>query len=127
PGHTAVALLALIPFAIVWFLRSRATARSYLAIVSVFVVLMPLVFWLAASSLGNRLGGKSSLGNSSWQDRTDSLKIGMELFTDGGVGTVVFGMGPGMSTPAIQKVAGLDAVWSILLPYAYETGAVGML
>jgi len=87
----------------------------------------PLVFWLAASSLGNRLGGKSSLGNSSWQDRTDSIKIGMELFADGGVGTVLFGMGPGLSTPAIQKVAGLDAVWSILLPYAYETGAVGML
>jgi hypothetical protein len=32
-----------------------------------------------------------------------------------------------MSAPAIQKVAGLDAVWSILLPYAYETGAIGML
>jgi len=125
-GHTAVALLALIPFTFIWFVRLKATARSYVAIVAVFAVLLPVVLWLATSSLSNRIGN-SPLGNSSWEDRSASMRIGLELFEDGGLATMIFGMGPGLSAPAIQRYAGLDAVWSIVLPYVYETGLLGAM
>jgi hypothetical protein len=125
-GHAAVTLVAMLPFAALWLARNRATLRSYLVIASVCGVLLPVVLYSASQALGTRVGG-SELGNSSWEDRTSSLVIGFSLMADGDLAGLVFGMGPGLSSKAVQENAGLEAVWSVLLPYVYETGVVGLL
>jgi hypothetical protein len=125
-GHAAVTLAAMLPFAAVWLARNRATLGSYLVIVSVCGVLLPVVLYSASQALGTRVGG-SELGNSSWEDRTSSLVIGFSLMADGDPFGLVCGMGPGLSSTAVQDEAGLEAVWSVLLPYVYETGVVGLL
>jgi hypothetical protein len=113
------------PFAAVWLARRRATLGSYLIVLAVCCVLLPVVLYFAGQSLGTRLGG-SRVGNSSWEDRSNSLLIGFSLMADGDVAGLVCGMGPGLSSTAIQETAGLEAVWSVLLPYVYETGVVGL-
>jgi hypothetical protein len=126
-GHAAVTMAAAIVFVGIWFTRSRATGASYLAIVVVFGIVLPTALYFAAESLSDRLGGKSDLGNSSWQDRTDSLRIGFWLVADGDLPTALFGLGPGLTSPQLQRVARLEAVWSVLLTYLYETGMVGLI
>ena len=124
-GHAAVTVAAVLAFAAVWLVRSKATGRTYLTLVAACCVVLPAVLWFAAVSLGDRLGGNSELGNSSWEDRSQSLVIGFSMLADGSAATVLFGMGPGLSGPALWNAARLDAVWSVLLAYVYETGIVG--
>jgi hypothetical protein len=124
-GHAAVTSLAVVAFVAAWFARARATGRTYAAVVTVFGVFLPAVIYLAAVSLADRLGGKSELGNSSWGERADSLRLGFALFADSDAASKLFGLGAGMMSPALQSTAGLDAVYSVLLTYVYETGVVG--
>jgi hypothetical protein len=126
-GHAAVTMAFVLVFVAVWFARCRATKGSYLAILGVFGIALPVALYFAAEALNDRLGGRSELGNSSWQDRTDSLRIGFWLLVDGDLPTVLFGVGPGMTGPALERVARLEAVWSVLLTYVYETGVLGLL
>jgi hypothetical protein len=77
--------------------------------------------------LADRVGGASKLGNSSWEERSSSLVIGFDVLTDRGLGTAVFGVGPGLSSPVMQKEYNLEAVWSVLLASIYETGLLGLI
>lgn len=124
-GHAAVTLAALVLFTAVWFVRSRATVRTYLTVVAAFGVVLPLVLWAAAASLSNRVGG-AEMGNSSWTERSSSLVYGFWLVVEGDLSTLVFGMGPGMTSPALQYLYKLEAVWSVSLTYVYETGLIGL-
>ena len=123
-GHAAVTLAAMAVFAAAWFVRRRATAGAYVAVVFAFAVVLPVVLWFAFDSLSNRVGGASDLGNSSWEDRSTSLVLGLQLWLQD-VPTLVLGTGVGMTSPALQRSAHLEAVWSVLLTYVYETGFVG--
>src|SRR6185436_5479945 len=41
--------------------------------------------------------------------------------------TNLFGMGVGLMSPALKESAGLDAVFSVLLTYVFETGLLGAI
>lgn len=126
-GHAAITLAALGALAAVWALRIKARPQTHLLALIAAAVVLPFVIALAVNMLGDRLGGSSRLGNSSWEARTESLLLGFGLLTDGGPGTALFGVGPGLSSPALQEMAQLEAVWSVLLSFIYETGLIGML
>jgi hypothetical protein len=125
-GHTAIALAALVPVGVTWLVRSRATAGTFAALVMVFCVLAPLLLWFAGQSLGERVGGRT-MGNSSWDERWSSLGIGFSLLIEGDVTRAFVGLGLGGSAPALWRVARIDAVFSVLLTYVYETGVIGVL
>jgi hypothetical protein len=40
--------------------------------------------------------------------------------------TWFFGVGSGLTSPKIKAAAGFEAVWSVLLPYVYQTGLIGL-
>jgi hypothetical protein len=125
-GHAAVCVLALIPLALAWLLRCRATLRTFLVILTVFGVFLPLLLWFAGTALSDRFGGSSEVGNSSWEERSTSLRVGFSLLFERGVAPIVFGLGVGETSPALWNVAQIDAVFSVLLTYLYETGVVGL-
>ena len=124
-GHAAFTALAILGLAAAWLARARATPGTVAAVVAALGLFLPLVLFFAASSVGERLGGKSSFGNSSWGDRADSMSFGFKVLADSDATTKFLGMGPGQSAPILQEQAGLDAVWSVLLTYVFETGLVG--
>lgn len=126
-GHAAPTCVAVVALVAAWFVRAKATSRTFLAVVVVFGLFLPAVLYLAAVSVGDRLGGKTAFGNSSWGERADSLRIGFDLVTGSGLATNLFGTGVGLMSPALQKSAGLDAVFSVLLTYVFETGLLGAL
>jgi hypothetical protein len=80
----------------------------------------------ASASLSNRISD-ASLGNGSWEDRFTSLVLGFSVAFGSSAWTAAFGLGPGLSTPILWNEARLDAVWSVLLTYIYETGFVGFV
>lgn len=125
-GHAVVTLAAASLFVAGWFLKSKATYRTYAGLVAVCGVVIPVVLWLAVSSLSNRMGGEK-MGNSSWEERSSSLVIGFRLVVGGDFQTLLCGYGPGMMSPILQRVYRLEAVWSVLLNYLYETGIIGLL
>lgn len=125
-GHAAVTLAAALLFVGIWLIRARATPQSSIALFLVFGLLLPLVLWGAAVSLGDRVGDPSAVGNSSWEERSSSLVIGLELLLGRDVGTLLFGFGAGHTSPILMEHAGLEAVWSVVLTYVYETGLVGV-
>jgi hypothetical protein len=126
-GHAAITLAALLILGSAWGLQCRATLRTYLTIVLVFCIIMPLCLWLAASALSDRVISSDGLADASWQARAKSLGIGFNLWSGGSAGTLIFGMGPGLTSPAILRTARLEAVWSVMLPYVYQTGILGIL
>lgn len=126
-GHAAPTCLAVVGLVAAWFVRARATAKTFGAVLVVFGLFLPVVLFLAARSVGDRLGGKTAFGNSSWGERADSLRIGFRLVTESDLPTNLFGMGVGLSSPALKDVAGIDAVFSVLLTYVFETGVLGAL
>jgi hypothetical protein len=126
-GHAAPTCLAVVALVAAWFARARATPRTFAAVLVVFGVFLPLVVYLAAVSVGERLGGKTAFGNSSWGERADSLATGFNLFADSDLSTNLFGTGVGLMSPALKDSAGLDAVFSVLLTYVFETGVLGAL
>lgn len=126
-GHAAPTCLAVVGLVAAWLVRARATARTFLAVAVLFGLFLPVVLFLAARSVGNRLGGKTAFGNSSWGERADSLASGFRLVTDSDLATNLFGIGVGLMSPALKDTAGLDAVFSVLLTYVFETGVLGAL
>lgn len=125
-GHSAITLAAVMVFGAIWFTRCRATPKTFAVLVGVFGVILPIVLYLAGIALADRLGGASRMGNSSWEDRSDSLRIGFTLLVDGTLGTLIFGVGPGLTSPILQHVYRLEAVWSVSLTFIYETGLIGL-
>ena len=126
-GLAAALLVGLIPLFFIWFIRARANGATFALLTVGVLVALPLIIWSSSNAIGDRLGGRSSLGNSSWEDRAQSLQIGFALMGDAGLSTVALGMGTGLSAPTIEAFANLEAVWSILLTYIYETGLLGAL
>jgi hypothetical protein len=124
-GHAAITVLAMLPMAIAWVVRCRATLRTFIMMLAVFGLLLPLLVWFASTSLGDRLGG-GEMGNSSWEERSTSLRTGFELMFERGLTQMVFGLGVGQTAPALWDKAQIDAVFSVLLTYVYETGLVGL-
>ena len=58
--------------------RARATPRTYLTLVCVFCLALPLAIWAGAAALGERVGDvgrPSALGDDSWHDRATSLGL----------------------------------------------------
>jgi hypothetical protein len=126
-GQTIVTLVPVLMLAAMWFVRCRATPKNYGVILLASCVVLPLVIWLGANAMSDRLYGKSDVGNSSWEERSTSLVVGFKMVTRGSLATLVFGLGPGMSSPAIYGLERLEAVWSVVLTYLYETGLVGVM
>lgn len=126
-GQTIALLPGLAAMAGVWLWRAPATRRSYVILLLIFLAVAPLAAWASTQSLGTRLSGAGKLGNSSWDDRSASLRIGYDFVANAGPATAFLGMGPGQSSPAMQRTARLEAVWSVLLIYVYETGLIGAL
>ena len=124
-GHSAITLAAAMTFGIIWLTRCRATFRTFVVLAGVFGVIAPIVIYLAFIALSDRLFGASAMGNSSWEERSSSLVIGFSLWVDHGLIPLFFGIGPGQTTPILQRVYHLEAIWSVLLTYVYETGLIG--
>lgn len=125
-GHAMATLAAVLLFGAAWAVRARATVRNYLATVSVFGVILPLMVWLTVLALSDRVAEASGM-NQSWQDRSDSLIFGFKIWIENGWRTLLFGIGVGLSASELANQHGLDAVWSVLLTYLYETGVIGGL
>jgi hypothetical protein len=123
-GHAAVTVAAVLVMSAIWFSRSAATPRTFGVIVVGLGIVLPAVLWFAALALSNRVGG-TEMGNSSWAERTTSLRIGWSLLVHSDVSGAVFGLGVGQMSPALWNEASIEAVYSVLLTYLYETGLVG--
>jgi hypothetical protein len=126
-GHAGITLACLVLLVVAWLRRCRATAGTYLTLLALVFVALPCALYFGSEALGERLGGKSVVGNSSWEERSQSLIIGLRLLLGSDFTTAFFGMGAGLSAPALWDVARIDAVFSVLLTYVYETGIVGAL
>lgn len=123
-GHAMVTLGAVLVFGLAWVAKARANPRNLLALVAVFGLVLPLAVWLTVLALSDRMGQATGM-NQSWQDRSQSLVYGCKLWLEGGLSSIVFGIGIGRSAPALSNQFALDAVWSVLLTYLYETGMIG--
>jgi hypothetical protein len=126
-GHAAVVALAVGGLVAAWFMRARATPKTIAGVLAGLGLFLPVVLYFAAMSVGERLGGKTAFGNSSWGERADSLAAGFNLLASSDFWTQLFGTGVGQASLALQSSAGLDAVFSVLLTYVFETGVVGAL
>ena len=45
---------------------------------------------------------------------------------EGDWSTWIFGLGPGQTSPLVLKSQRFNAVWSVLLPYIYQNGLIGL-
>lgn len=125
-GHAMATLAAVLLFGVAWIVRARATPRNFMIMVGVFGIVLPLVVWLTLLALGDRVIGSSGM-NQSWLDRSESLVVGFRLWALGDHATILFGIGSGLSAAVLNNSYALDAVWSVLLTYLYETGVIGGL
>ena len=123
-GHTMITLAALAVIVIPWFRRLKATPRTFAIVLPILGILVPLILWAASTIMSDRIAGEWQV-NGSWDDRSSSLLVGFSLYAHGDLPTILFGLGVGLSPTAIWNAAGLDAVWSVLLCYLYETGLIG--
>jgi hypothetical protein len=89
-------------------------------------VVLPLVAWLALLAVADRMSG-GPVGNSSWEQRAASLVTGFEIYAAGGVKGLLFGLGPGLTSQVVNRQTDLEAVWSVLLNYFYDTGLIGAI
>jgi len=125
-GHAMITLAMVALFAAVWLVRCRATLRSFLAILGVFGVALPLLAWVLVQSISARMGGTTEV-DQSWQDRGNSLRVGLAVFLAGGPATFLFGIGIGLLAPLMRRTTDYITCWSVLLTYLYQTGMVGFL
>jgi len=125
-GHQVITLAAVLLIGLLWFRDLRATRRTVMIVLPVLGVLLPLMLWMAATIMSSRVDGEYQAGGS-WDDRSTSLLVGLSLYAHGDLPTLLFGLGVGLSSPLVSSTAGLDAVWSVLLTYLYETGLAGIL
>lgn len=125
-GHAVVTLAAVVLFGAAWVLKARATPRNFLATLVVFGIVLPVTIWLTVLALNDRVSESAGI-NQSWLDRSESLRVGLQLWLHGDPPTLLFGIGTGLSAAVLSTNHALDAVWSVLLTYLYETGIVGAL
>jgi hypothetical protein len=110
--------------------RRRTLARGAALVLSGAVAVAAL-FWIERNA-----GERFDLGqNDSWQARLDSLRLALRWLGDSADAGARFaiGLGPGQSYPAVHATAvkyqvggGVEAVWSVGLNYAVETGLLGL-
>lgn len=125
-GHAMITLAVAALFAAIWMVRSRATFRSFLAILGVCGIALPLLVFVLVQSLSVRMHGVTEM-DQSWQDRGNSLWVGLSVFLAGGPATFIFGIGMGLLAPLMKRTTEYITCWSILLTYLYQTGMVGFL
>jgi hypothetical protein len=126
-GHTMITLAALLVLGVVWLFKARATRRTFGIVLLVFGLIVPLILGSAAFTMSDRIGGELHTAGGSWDERSDSLAIGFSILANSDPATILFGLGAGLASPAVQKAAGLDAIWSVSLTYLYETGFIGAI
>jgi hypothetical protein len=126
-GHAVVTLAMAMLLAGVWLTRCKATPRTFLTLAILFGAILPAALYFGVENVGTRFAGKSAVGNSSWEERWQSLVVGFNLLMNGDGATVLFGLGTGISSPMVYEASGIQATFSILLTYLYETGIVGAL
>jgi len=125
-GLAAVTVSAVALLLVIWFPTAKASPRNISILLVLFGLAVPVVIWALFRSLESRVH-ELPLGNGSWEERSSSLAVGFSLVANGDIFTMLFGLGPGHSAVGVWKVARLQAVYSILLTYIYETGIVGLL
>ena len=122
-GHTAVTLLPIAIFSLLWLKNCKFTSK-HITVLMLGLVVVSIVGYMGYEALSDRLGGKSEVGNSSWEERSSSLIAGYEMVESNGLSCMIFGIGPGNTSPLLRPMAQLEAVWSVILTYVYETGLV---
>jgi hypothetical protein len=125
-GHASITVVAAICLAGIWLVRCRATVRSFISVSVVFGIVLPVVAWLLVQSLGTRIDGPADV-DQSWVDRANSLWAGCKVLINGDPATLIFGVGRGMISPKVQSTSEYETVWSVSLPFIYETGMIGLL
>jgi hypothetical protein len=125
-GHAVPTVAALMLLLVIWLIRARATFKTYLIVVLLVGVMLPLVLLFAYNAMSDRMGGRE-MGNDSWEERYTSLALGFQAWSEHGLATGIFGVGPGLSGQVVRKSSGIVAVFSLLLSYFYDTGLVGLL
>ncbi len=126
-GHTMITLGGLMVVGGVWLMRARATRRTFGVVLLLFGLILPLVVSWAAYTMTDRIGGELHVPHGSWDERSESLVVGFSILSRGDPATILFGLGTGLSSQAVWKEAGLDAVASVSLTYLYETGVIGAI
>jgi len=125
-GHAMFVLVGAVLLFLAWLRNSSATARTYFVILLVVGVALPALTWLTVNAMQERVVD-ASMGNDSWDDRAASMLLGFRfLVADGGL-SLLLGLGSGQTADLLWNLTGLDAVWSVLLTYVYETGFVGAI
>jgi Na+/melibiose symporter-like transporter len=125
-GHSMFVLAGAVLLFLAWLKNSSATARTYFVLLLVAGVVLPALTWLTVNAMQERVVD-ASMGNDSWDDRAASMLLGFRLLVaDGGV-SLLLGLGSGQTADLLWNLTGLDAVWSVLLTYIYETGLVGAM
>jgi hypothetical protein len=123
-GHAMVTVAGAMLLFVMWLRNAPGTFRTYATLLLVLGVLLPGLLALTVNALHERVG-PSAVGNDSWDDRASSLVFGANLLMNGDLASITLGLGVGQSADMLWDLAGLDAVWSVLLTYLYETGLVG--
>lgn len=125
-GHTIATLAGALLFGLSWLFKARATRQTFGVVAGVFGVVLPLILWWGAAMMTNRVGGEWQTPNSSWDDRSTSLIVGLSAWAQGGPATIFFGLGVGLGASAVYHASGINSIWSVLLAYLYETGVIGI-
>jgi hypothetical protein len=125
-GHLGITAISVLICGVLWLWRSKATPRTFVLLLLIFGVALPLGAYMAAASMQDRIGD-SAMGNSSWEERSSSLIIGFQIVGRSSIGAQLVGLGPGVSAPALWNTARIAAVFSVVLMYVYETGVLGVL
>lgn len=123
-GHAMIVVASASVLFLAWLKSASSTARSYLVLVLVAGIALPALLWLTANAMQDRVADAGT-GNDSWADRSNSLLLGFSVLVNCGPVSLVFGLGSGQTANLLWNLTGLDAVWSVLLTYIYETGLVG--
>lgn len=125
-GHAVFVVAGAAVLFLVWLKNSSSSARTYAVLVLVAGVALPALVWLTFTAMQER-AKDAVVGNDSWADRATSLVLGFQLLVRRGGGSLVFGLGSGQTADMLWNLTGLEAVWSVLLTYVYETGLVGAM
>lgn len=125
-GHAMFVVAGAAVLFLAWLKKAPSGAKTYAVLVLVAGVALPAIVWLTASAMQERAQDAVD-GNDSWADRAASLVLGFRLLTNGGGASLILGLGSGQTANMLWNQTGLDAVWSVLLTYIYETGLVGAM
>jgi hypothetical protein len=125
-GHSIVLVVLIGIMAAIHVLRARSIADSARAW-AFLLVCVPAAAVAIYELLAYRMPSIGRLAVTSWEFRLGSLGAGVELFLQGQLRSHMFGLGVGQTPAAMAAEKGLPAIWSVLVTYLVETGAVGLL